>query len=226
MNWESERQLCDAFREWCERQSKHSIFPECFGWDMVLEDNDNRRLGIQAKLKDGLVAAAQCKERLNEQQVDAAAILIPAPNDGLRRLCKAEGFGLIEPIGLRGDYQLHGRQEFYMNLPIRPLQTRIGGRKPLPMTPSALPAGVPSPRSIKDGEFMLEVIMNGRGGYLTNKDFQRVGWPERFSPSWLWKLKGRPRWEPTLTAVLPSQLDPKAYAAMKRKLEKRGLARV
>lgn len=212
--FKTEEQLCEAFRDWCA--GRYDVHPEPFSeWDLVLEDFDGRRLGVQAKLSDGLLAVAQCVEGMKKGNVEAAAILMPSVSSSLRRLCTANSFGWFSWVGTT----------FLFAEPTE-YRPRNSGRKRLPMTPSKLPAGVPSPRSIKDGEFMLEVIMHQRGGYLTNKDFQRVGWPERFHPNWLFKLKGRPRWEPTLTAVFPSQLDPSAYEAMKERLEARGLANV
>lgn len=220
MKWESERQLCDAFREWCA--GRYMVHPECHGWDMVLVDNDDRRLGVQAKLGDGATVVSQCVEKLEEGNADCAAILMPFVPGPIRRLCRASRLGLIEPV-IEGGTHHWFRVAMPTAKQVDSLTKR--GRKPLPLTPSSLPAGVPSPRSIKDGEYMLEVIMHSRGGYLTNKDFQRVGWPERFHPKWLYKLKGRPRWEPTLTAVLPSQLDPKAFKAMKASMEAKGVAK-
>lgn len=221
MKFESEAALCALFRDWCA--GRYDVHAECHGWDLILVDNDNRRLGVQAKLKDGLVAISQCLEKMREQNVEASAILMPEASDSLRRLCRVNTIGVIVPAGLKGDWQINGRQEFDFNVPIQPLLTRIGGMKPLPATPSNLPAGVPSPRSIKDYEFMLEVVLNRRGGYLTSKDFERIGAPLRFPPTWLYKFKGRPRWEPTeiakLHKQLPSQLDPKAYAAMEKRME-------
>jgi hypothetical protein len=55
MKWDSERQLCEVFRQHVESEGGVTVYNESAGWDMLLvREFDGFQTGVQAKLKANL----------------------------------------------------------------------------------------------------------------------------------------------------------------------------
>lgn len=212
MNFASEHLLCRAFQEWAA--ADYEIYAETHGFDLVLVDAFERRLGVEAKLSDTHEAIAQAVEGLKRGDVDAVAVLMPAVGESARHLCRTCGVGVIVPVS-----EIDGKYFFRMDMPTdKPKRDTARGRRRLPATKPQVPAGVPSPRKQNDAELMLEVLMHDRGGWLNTKDFQRLGLNTRFLPRWLYRDRAN-HFVPTDTAVLPSEIHPQAMKALRAKMK-------
>jgi hypothetical protein len=217
MTFASEADLCLKFGEWA-RAHGYETDNECLGWDMMLVDQCDRRLGIQAKLKDDRVAVAQCLEGMKEPTANAAAILMPYASESLRRLCKAAGIGVATPIS----EDAMGFVSFGLTIPKTPFFDSVATLKPMPPGKNETPAGVKSPRKFTawtEKELRLEVLFHRRGGWCNTKDFKRVGLdPRRFLPGWLCRTRAN-HFEQVIASELPSLHHPKNFARIEKEME-------
>lgn len=215
-----ENALCNSFTEFA-MTLRWVMYPETFGWDMLFVDEQDRRLGVQAKTGDAPLAVAQVIERMKQGNADVGAILIPLAGESVRRLCKALSVGVVTPIRTDGN----GFTSFNVSLPTSELVKHSATRRRLPSVVPQVPAGVPSPKVLNEAEIQLQVLMEARGGWLKTKDFQKVGLRTQFLPRWLYRERSN-HFVPQLNAVLPSEIHPQAYATIKARMEEKGLAKV
>lgn len=186
MKWLIESQLCEAFKP-TALQKGWMLHGETHDFDMMFEDQEGRRLGVQAKIGNGNLAATQCTEGLKAGNADAAAILVPYAGQDLRRRCEADGLGVFTPIGEPDE---EGFQRFWLKLPRFPQEQGTQCKRPLPRhARSKSKCGVPSPKQLtptREKELRLCGIIRRRGGFATSKDVQSCGLVRRFwSPSWI-----------------------------------------
>jgi hypothetical protein len=188
---------------------------------MMLIDQSGRRCGVQAKLKDGYEAAAQCHECLKEMTVDIAAVLMPFVSQSMKRMLDAAGLGWFVPVSEDKD----GFVSFEMRLPKHRAQLEL---KALPPRKNETPAGVKSPRKFTrwtEKELRLEVIFHRRGGWVNTKDCKSVGIDPRGTfglPSWLYRERAN-HFSQVAGSDLPSKHHPTNYKAIVKEMERPSL---
>lgn len=193
MTWALEKDLADDFRAWCE--GRYIVHPECFGFDLVLVFGDDKRIGVQAKLRDPAKCVAQARENMKQwPQVDFAVVLMPVVGESVQRLCRSYSIGWIIPT----------TDGFVVELP-EELRETNRRRKALPRYASNRPAGVPSPKALtptREKELRLCAIIRRRKGFATSKDVKSCGLIRSFwRPNWIRFTGGV--YKPVPGAVMP-----------------------
>lgn len=216
MKFETENELCKAFQEWAAVK-RWTCYPETDGWDLLVVDQHDQRLGIQAKLKDGPLTVSQAMECMANGSAHVGAILMPEVGDSVRRLCKVANLLVIVPVGKADE---DGFVAFDMRLP-KLKATELKPRKALPRFVPEVPAGVPSPRKLTawtEKELRLEVLFHRRGGWVNTKDFQRVGLRTNQLPGWLCRTRSN-HFEQVIASDLPSKHHPKAFKLAEKEMK-------
>lgn len=169
----SERELCADFSTWATKQG-WTVYPETAGFDLVLVDQNQRQIGIEAKLRLNAKVIIQASTRYQDQGPDYRAVLVPKQND-LTELCKLLGISVLHPSHNAFAPALppiesswwHDR-EWFENLPSR--------RLVLPEYVPDCAAGVKSPLQLttwKIKMMRLSIIMDR--GPVSNPVFKALG---------------------------------------------------
>lgn len=155
----TEAQLCNRIRSWAENLG-FDVFPEVFGWDLVLRLRDGGLLSVQigerTSVKPGEQVGIHAKLRSNcdvlAQAMTPPGHMAPYPTFGMVAVPVA-GFGfrlLARRLGI--GVLVTDRENMRTTVPeptvvVPPRRSEKGVTLPLPMLASrAIAAGVPSPR--------------------------------------------------------------------------------
>jgi hypothetical protein len=204
-------------------------------WDMLLErtnsEGEIEQWGVHGKLIPNIDVIHQAVRDMRKPKgPNAAVVLVPRAADKFRWLCAELGLYVATPNLERSDLA-NGKVFFDIDEP-HPFNRHPAAPERLERSKyeNSSKPGSKSPSVMSDWmekELRLEVLLDAKG-YLRKEDFRRVGWPIHsvHAPGWLFKLKGRDRYEPIIEAKMPSMKQPKAFKTIKAEMEKRGLANV
>jgi hypothetical protein len=202
-------------------------------WDMLLTRTNGQgeieQWGVHGKLVPNIDVIHQAVRDMRKPKGPTAAlVLVPRAAEKFRWLCGELGLYVATPNLERSDL---GNGKVWFDIQEPPMFNRHPAapeRIERPRYENSTKPGSKSPSNVSDWmekQLRLEVLLEAKG-YLRKEDFRRVGWPIHSvkAPGWLWKLKGRDRYEPVIEAKLPSAKQPKAFVKIKQEMEKKGLA--
>jgi hypothetical protein len=212
MTFETERDLCDKFREeWFVHEEGTVVYNETAGWDMLVVRANGEQAGVQAKLRANLDVLYQAVHGLSQPKApNIAVVLVPHASKEFiaiahkLKICVChydDGFKMFRP-------KHYAHSSARCDLP--------------PMVPE-VPAGVPSPRKLTAWTLrelrLLWILRNSGRDFLRTKDFKSVGLdPQRVMPSWLYRADYN-RFELVLSADTPDVHHPKAWESVKEEME-------
>jgi hypothetical protein len=232
--FKTEADLCGCFMDFAIRDG-WEIDAELSGhWDLLLTrtvEGEIEQWGVHGKLVPNIDVIHQAVRDMRKPKgPTAAVVLVPRAGDSFRFLCSELGLYLAVPNLERSDL---GNGKVYFDVTEPPAFNKHPAapeRLERPRYENSTKPGSKSPSVVSDWmekQLRLEVLLEAKG-YLRKEDFRRVGWPIHSvkAPGWLWKLKGRDRYEPVIEAKLPSAKQPKAFKKIREEMTKKGLANV
>lgn len=150
------------------------VVPECSGWDMILvAPETEEQIGVQAKLRPNLEVLGQAIVAPRRRTPDVIAVLVPNIPRYFGEVALGLRMGIFTPVGIRS-----GVGPLWM-LAHGPRRDVVAGRCWVPPAgiEVAIPAGVPSPRTISPWKIAAArlCIRLRAGETLTRSDFASAG---------------------------------------------------
>lgn len=169
----SESALCDVLAERA-RVEGFRVVPECSGWDLILvAPETEEQIGVQAKLRPNLEVLGQAIVGPRRRSPDVIAVLVPNVVRHFDTVAAELRIGVFTPRSLRV-----GLGPLWM-LGSGPRRDVSAGRCWVPPVgiDVAIPAGVPSPRTISPWKIAAaRLCLRLRAGEtLTRADFASAG---------------------------------------------------